>query len=61
MKAVQEVLHQMVAELAELRGLLAAVAAQPCNEARTQAAKSTATKQALESYSTLLAKIEKLA
>jgi len=60
MGAVQEVLRQMVAELAEVRGLIAAVAVQPCTAALAQDAKNVTTKQALESYSILLGKIEKL-
>jgi hypothetical protein len=61
MKEMKEILHQIAAELAELHGLLAAVAAQPCTAALALSAKSEATKQTLKSYAELLGKIEKLA
>jgi hypothetical protein len=61
MKAVQEVLRQLVAELIDVRSQIAVLCVQPCNEALAQDAKRVSISESRESYTALLEKIEKLA
>jgi|GEM_PF-3546002 hypothetical protein len=60
MKAVQEVLRLMVADLQDIRANLAAVAVRPATLGAVQAAKKQAIEDNQKSYESMLQKIDRL-
>jgi hypothetical protein len=60
MKAVQEVLRLMVADLQDIRANLAAVAARPASLGAVQAARKQAIEDNQKSYESMLQKIDRL-